>query len=508
MGLRSESRPAVPEGPYLVAGLGEAGRSAIEALRLRQGSDGILASDHHPPGIPKRVRRALDDAGIRVHLGAQDELLDQSPTPRTLIKSPGMPADVPLIRRARERGIDVLDEVELGWRLGTAPMVAVTGTNGKTTTATLAAAVLARSGLEAKLAGNADTAPPLSAVTGASDAEPELIVCEISSFQLEFSPALMPEVAVFTNLSHDHLPRHGTMRRYGEVKRSLFIKDGVAVPLAVVDTIDEFGHELAGEIERAGGRALRVGLGPEAAYRIRGASWDLRRAELELETPSGPLKMETRLPGYYNARNVAAVVALADALEVERSALRDVLATHPGAQGRFEHIDCGHRCDLILDTASSPAAVEQFLTAVRAGMDPEARLHAVLGIMGGPDPAHRRALGRVARSLSDRLVLTAGSFRRNPPLGPLEGLIAGASETVGADLEVVSDREEALADAIHSAGPGDVVAVMGRGNVIESIHDGKAEDRGTLRRIAGDDGGAGPEGAGEAPERELGLKLE
>ena len=185
-----------------------------------------------------------------------------------------------------------------------------------------------------------------------------------------------------------------------------------------------------------------------------------------------------------------------------------MLAIHPGAQGRFEHIDCGLPCDLILDTASSPAAVEQFLTAVRAGMDPEARLHAVLGVMGGPDPAHRRALGRVARSLSDRLVLTAGSFRRNPPLGPLEGLIAGASGTDGADLEVITDREEALADAVHSAEPGDVIAVMGRGNVIESIHGGKAEDRETLRRIARGDRGAGPEGAGEAPERELGLKLE
>ena len=220
-------------------------------------------------------------------------------------------------------------------------MVAVTGTNGKTTTATLAAAVLAGSGLDSKLAGNADIAPPLSTVTGDPDAEPDLIVCEVSSFQLECCPTLMPEVAVFTNLSHDHLPRHGTMRRYGEVKRSLFIKDGVAVPLAVVDTIDEFGHELAGEVERAGGRAIRVGLGPEAAYRITGTSWDLRRAELELETPSGRLTLETRLPGYYNARNVAAVVALADALEVERSALGDVLATHPGARARFEHVDCG-----------------------------------------------------------------------------------------------------------------------------------------------------------------------
>ncbi len=507
-GLRANPRPRVPEGPYLVAGLGEAGQSAAEALRRLEGSQQVLASDRHPPGVPKRVRRALDAVGVRVHLGAQEDLLELPPRPRTLIKSPGVPTDAPLIQRAREREIEVLDEVELGWRLGTAPMIAVTGTNGKTTTSSLATAVLKASGFDTKLAGNADIAPPLSAVTGDPDVEPDLIVCEISSFQLEGCTALMPEVAVFTNLSHDHLPRHGTMRRYGEVKRSLFIRDGVAVRLAVVDTIDAFGHGLADEVERARGRAIRVGLGPEAMYRITDASWDLRSAVLELETPSGSLSLETRLPGYYNARNVAAIVALADSLDVERSVLTEVLAAHPGARARFEHVDCDHPADLILDTASSPAAVEQFLTAVRAGMDSSARLHVVLGVLGSPDPDQRRALGRVARTLSDRLVLTVGSFRRNPPLEPLEGMVAGASQARGAELDVIPDREEALANAIRGARPGDVVSVLGRGNVVESIHNGKADDREALHRVAEADRRAGPVGAGETSKRELGLKLE
>lgn len=508
MGLRANPRPRVPEGPYLVAGLGEAGQSAAEALRHLEGSERVLASDHRPPAVPKRVRRALDAAGVRVHLGAQEDLLELPTPPRTLIKSPGVPADAPLIQQARERGIEVFDEVELGWRLGTAPMIAVTGTNGKTTTSSLATAVLEASGVGAELAGNADIAPPLSAVTGDPEVEPELIVCEVSSFQLEGCTALLPEVAVFTNLSHDHLPRHGTMRRYGEVKRSLFIRDGVAVSLAVVDTIDEFGRELADEVEEAGGRAIRVGLGPQAMYRIKDARWDLSRAMLELETPDGDLSLETNLPGYYNARNVAAVVALADSLGVERSVLGETLAAHPGARGRFEHVGCDHPAEVILDTASSPAAVEQFLTAVRAGMDSSARLHVVLGVLGGPDPDQRRALGRVARTLSDRLVLTAGSFRRNPPLGALEGMVAGASGARGAELDVIPDREEALAIAIHGARPGDVVSVLGRGNVVESIHDTRADDRQMLRRVAEADRRAGPVGAGEASKRELRLQLE
>jgi UDP-N-acetylmuramoylalanine-D-glutamate ligase len=451
------------------------------------------------------VRRALEGTGARLHLGAQDQLLELPPSPRTLVKSPGVPVDAALLRQARQRSIVVLDELELGWRLARAPMIAITGTNGKTTTSTLAAAVLARSGLKARLAGNADTAPPLSALTGDLD----VIVCEVSSFQLDACPALMPEVAVFTNLSHDHLRRHGTMRRYGEVKRSLFIKDCEAVRLAVVDTIDEFGRRLADDIERFGGRTIRVGLGQEAEYRIRDARWDLRNAELKLDTPRGKLTLEMRLPGYYNARNTAAVVALSDLLGVERSVLTEVLATHPGARGRFEHIDCGQPTELILDTASSPVAVEQFLRAVRAGMNPSARLHAVLGVLGSPDPAHRRSIGRIARRLCDRLVLTAGSFRRNAPLRTLESMIAGARRVPGADLAVVPDRKRAIATALDDALPGDVVSILGRGNVVETMHDGKIDDRAMLYEVvrARQRGNVGPKWPDEASALELGVKL-
>ena len=164
------------------------------------------------------------------------------------------------------------------------------------------------------------------------------------------------------------------------------MKAGETVRLAVVDTVDDFGRKLADDVERAGGRVVRVGVGDDADYRIRDARWDLRTAEVELSTPSGPLTVETRLPGHHNARNVAAVVALGDLLDVERPALTEVLASHPGARGRFEHLDCGQDHELILDTASSPAAIKQFLSAVRAGMDPSARLHAVLGVLGHPTP--------------------------------------------------------------------------------------------------------------------------
>jgi UDP-N-acetylmuramoylalanine--D-glutamate ligase len=469
----------MPEGPYDVAGLGQAGRAAVDALCRVEGGERVLASDRYPNRVPKRVRRDLEAAGVRTHLGSQRRVLDLPPAPRTLVKSPGIPIDAPILQLARERGLEVLDELELGWRLSSTPMIAVTGTNGKTTTSTLAAAVLAEAGLRVSLAGNADTAPPLSALNEDLD----LIVCEVSSFQLEGCPSLMPEVAVFTNLTHDHLPRHGTMRRYGEVKRSLFMKDGEAVPLAVVDTFDDFGRRLADEVEGAGGRVVRVGIDADADYGIRDARWDLRTAEVELSTPSGPLVLETNLPGNHNARNVAAVVALCDLLEVERPVLAEVLAAHPGARGRFEHLDCGQDHELILDTAGTPAATEQFLNAVRAGMAPGARLHAMLGVLGAPDPAQRQAIGRAARRLCDRLVLTAGSFRSNPPLRTLECLVDGARGVRGAELAIVPDRAEAIADVTRGALPGDVVSVLGRGNVVEAIHDRKVDDRESLSRV-------------------------
>ena len=177
-----------PEGPYVVAGLGEAGRAAVDALCRVTGSERVLASDRYPHKVPKRVRRALEAAGVRTHLGSQRRVLDLPPAPRTLVKSPGIPIDAPMLRLARERGLEVLDELELGWRLNSTPMIAVTGTNGKTTTSTLAAAVLAEAGLRVSLAGNADTAPPLSALKEDLD----LIVCEVSSFQLEGCPSLLP----------------------------------------------------------------------------------------------------------------------------------------------------------------------------------------------------------------------------------------------------------------------------------------------------------------------------
>src|SRR5690349_14285894 len=112
--LESRARPPLPEGPYVIAGLGQAGRAAADALSRIAGGEQVLASDRYPGQVPKRVRRELRAAGVRIDLGPQERVLDLPPAPRTLVRSPGVPIDAPLVQRARERGLEVLDELELG----------------------------------------------------------------------------------------------------------------------------------------------------------------------------------------------------------------------------------------------------------------------------------------------------------------------------------------------------------------------------------------------------------
>ena len=136
-----------------------------------------------------------------------------------VVKSPGVPNEAPVIEAARERGVPVLGELELAWRLLPNRFVAVTGTNGKTTTTELLGAIWREAGLPVALAGNVGT--PLSALVGEVDPD-ATIVCEVSSFQAEDSEALAPDTALLLNMTEDHLDRHGTFEAYREAKLRLF----------------------------------------------------------------------------------------------------------------------------------------------------------------------------------------------------------------------------------------------------------------------------------------------
>lgn len=455
-------RPALPAGPYLVAGLGRAGRAAIEALERTVPASQLSVWDGHPGRHTASLRRRLRARGIRVLLRGHPPEESGGTRFGCIVKSPGIPP------WAVGRDATVIDELELGWRLGSAPVVGITGTDGKTTTASLVAHVLRSCAGGAIVTGNSDLHEPYSAAV-----EPPggWVVCEASSYQLECCPAFVPEVAVLTNLTHDHLHRHGSMAAYGGCKRRMFIRPGRVAPVAVINMEQPFGRCLARDVTAAGGQVLGYGDHLLASYRILACSWSLTRATLRLATPRGPIELDLSLPGPHNARNAAAAVAVGDALGLSPEAVAVALGCAHGPPGRFEAIDEGQSFDAIVDFAHTPAAITAIARTVRVAIDARrsGRLMIVAGAAGSVDPSKRAAMGRAARALADHLIVTAGNPRGEDPRRLVADVLQGALAGSGGTVATETDRRAAIGGALSMALPGDVVLILGRGAMTRLI---------------------------------------
>ena len=252
-------RPEIPSGPYLVVGLARSGVAAALALRAR--GQAVIGSD-----LDTRAHtKALAQAGVELHLGEQGpELLEGV---GAVVKSPGVPAHAPLIAAARECGLVVIGELELAWRMIENEFIAVTGTNGKTTTVELIGHIHRQAGLPVAVAGNVGTAA--SSLLGALD-RAATVVCEASSFQLEDTICFAPEAAVLLNLTEDHLDRHGTMRGYGAAKLQIFARqDADDIAVAPADLLARMERARAGEApaddeQWAAGRGRLIGFGADS----------------------------------------------------------------------------------------------------------------------------------------------------------------------------------------------------------------------------------------------------
>ncbi len=206
----------------LVYGLGVSGRAAVELLRAR-GVPVLTYDDHAPSEAPF----AADDGVAALAPGDLPEAVD------VIVVSPGVPQDRPLLRRARERGVEVIAEIELASRLLEGPVLAITGSNGKSTTTALLGHLLQAAGHRAEVCGNIGE-PLSSKVDGAPG---RVFVVELSSFQLESTISLRPRVAALLNLSPDHLDRYESLEHYGQAKQRIFRNQG-AGDVAVVNADD------------------------------------------------------------------------------------------------------------------------------------------------------------------------------------------------------------------------------------------------------------------------------
>src|SRR5688500_2789865 len=411
-------RPPLPPGPYLVVGLARSGVAA--ALALRERGAEVVGVDSGR--VPDEAAERLLSAGVAVHASSDGvALLERT---GSVIKSPGVPKEAPVVAAARERGLPVLGEYEVGWRLlGGNEFVAVTGSNGKTTTVELIGHLHREAGLPVQVAGNVGTA--LTTLPGTL-APGTIVVAEASSFQLEDTEAFAPEAAVLLNLAEDHLDRHGTFEAYRAAKLEVFARqpnEAVAVaPLGL-------------GIEDLGGCARRVcfgaGPGAELADRAGQLWWD--------EQPLLAVS-ELGLRGAHNVQNAMAAAAVCLARGVDPDAVVAGLRSFAGLAHRLEEVATVDGVLYVNDSKATNVA------------------SALVGIDSFPGGVHAILGGRSkGGGFSELVPAVAERCRAAYLIGETAPELRAALAPAGVALHDCGDLEHAVAAASAAAAPGDVV---------------------------------------------------
>jgi UDP-N-acetylmuramoylalanine--D-glutamate ligase len=389
----------------LVVGAVRSGVAAAEAL-ARHGARVRLHDrrDDLRPGVPHAVELALGDVEPAALLAGVD----------VVVKSPGVPAASPVIAAAVADGVPVWGEIELGYRLlpDEARVVGITGTNGKTTTTELAGAMLRAAGVATFVAGNVGTA-----LTGvAPTMSPHgVVVCELSSFQLEDVRTLRCAAAAMLNLPPDHLDRHGTMAAYGEAKLRIFERQEPG-DVAVLNADDPWTRALTS----LPGRADVIRVGAADADRLGFAA--------------------SRLRGDHNRENVAVAAALARAVGADDASITAALAAFAPVPHRLEHV--GDAGGVSFWNDSKATNVDATLKALTAF--PEGRLRLILG--GSDKGADFAALGAALAGVARSVYLVGPAGAR------LRTLLDPVVQT-----RWCGTLEPALDAAIADAEPGDAV---------------------------------------------------
>lgn len=367
-------------GPFLVVGLARSGASALRTLRAL-GEEAVGVDSGRPEVDLDRVHLGTDGVALLDGVG-------------TVVKSPGVPRDAPVIAAARERGIPVVGELELAWRLlGANEWIAITGTNGKTTTTEMVGHVHRVAEVPVVVAGNVGA--PLTALVGAIGPE-VVVVCEASSFQLEDTVDFAPEAAVLLNLEPDHLDRHGTFEAYRAAKLQAFARQRPE-------------HLAVTELPVPGG-ARRVG-------------------------PRDVTGWELGVRGAHNRSNAAFAAAVCLERGIPEAAVREGLRTFRGVEHRLEEVVSHDGVLYVNDSKATNVASTLVALDAFAGT----RVHLILGGQGkGQDFAP------LASAVSGHAVYLIGED------GPAIGAAIGTGDRY-------ADLEGAVAAARAAARPGEVV---------------------------------------------------
>lgn len=345
-----------------VFGLGASGLATVRALV--EGGARVAAWDDSEPG-----REAAAEAGVPlVDLSAADWSEFAA-----LVLAPGVPLTHPephwTVKAANAGGVDVIGDVELFFRERAAvcpgtPVVAVTGTNGKSTTSALIAHVLAELGADVQLGGNIGRA----LLTLEPFAENRVYVLELSSFQIDLAPSVRPTVGVLLNISPDHIDRHGTVEHYADVKRRLV---DAAETTAVIGIDDPWSADIARTLEARGGKVRRISVGERVGDGISASEGKLYDSTpAEEEKVAADLDGIATLRGRHNWQNAAAAVAAVGALPEAVRGTGDIAAalrTFPGLAHRLEVVRRIDGVDFINDSKATNADSTEKALASFAG---------------------------------------------------------------------------------------------------------------------------------------------
>ncbi|HSE94541.1 MAG TPA: UDP-N-acetylmuramoyl-L-alanyl-D-glutamate--2,6-diaminopimelate ligase, partial [Methylomirabilota bacterium] len=395
-------------------------------------------------------------------------------------------------------------------------VVGITGTNGKTTTSYLVEALLRARGLATGVIGTIQyvirgeareahqTTPDALTLQGLLA---EMVAAGVGGVAMEVSSHALEQrrvdgiafdVAVFTNLTQDHLDFHGTMDAYAAAKRRLFVQllpdGGKPGATAVLNADDPVGAAWARTLPT---RVLTFGMGvtgtgdPGALAGDRSAPRDvrprryrsgLRGIELSADTPLGPVHVASPLIGEHNVMNLLGAVATGVALSLEPAAIGAALGAVATVPGRFERVEAGQDFLVVVDYAHTPDALRRVLETARR-LTP-GRLGVVFGAGGDRDRGKRPLMGRIAAELAHRVWLTSDNPRSEDPVAIIREIAAGVEPPPPGGYTEIPDRREAIEAALAWAGAGDTIVIAGKGHETYQIIAGQVlpfDDRSIAR---------------------------
>ena len=383
-------------------------------------------------------------------------------------------------------------------------MIAVTGTNGKTTTTFLVEGLVRAAGGAPGVIGTVQyrfgtkqyqapftTPTPLvlhATLAEMRDAGVTHVAMETSSHALELGrlDGVRYRVAAFTNLTQDHLDFHGTMQAYAESKARLFREHLTRDGVGVINMDNEWGAFMLQEVR---GRALAVATSGVPEILVMGSTQTVDGIDAQLMTPIGAVRVRSPLIGAFNLENLAVAVGIGVGLGLDAETIARGLGGVRGVPGRLERVDHDRGFGVFVDYAHTPDALERVMAALRPLT--RGRLIVVFGCGGDRDKTKRPKMGRAVARDADLPIVTSDNPRTEDPRAIVDMILDGVREVRQEGFLVEVDRRQAIAAAVAAARPGDVVLIAGKGHEDYQIvgkekhhFDDREEARAALAKLA------------------------